>query len=163
MRIFGRTLREYIRLLAPLFGLIAAVWALRLVLAAAGAPLGAVKIASVTVAENVAILLAAVLIHTRRFGGYASLAVAVALLSLCQQVLISAALAFSMATGTHNIYTAPEFNPPHFLAESPAQHLIAHLTFGLGFGTLFGAAIGCVLLWIIKRMVPLPSPPVGSH
>jgi len=157
MRIFRRTFREYISLLTPLLGFIAAVWALRLVLAAAGAPLGVVKIASVTVAENVAILLAAVLIHTRRFGGYANLVAAVFLLVLWQELLISAAIAFSMATGTHNIYTAPEFNPPHFLAESQTQHLIAHLTFGVGFGTLFGAAIGCVLLFMIKRLVRLES------
>ena len=157
MKIFRRTFREYIQLLTPLFGLIAAVWALRLVMAAAGAPLGVVRVFSVTVAGTLTILLAAVMIHTRRFGGYANLVVAVFLLVLWQQILISAAIAFSMATGTHNIYTAPEFNPPQFLGENQAQHLIAHLTFGVGFGTLFGAAIGCVLLFMIKRLVRLES------
>jgi hypothetical protein len=46
-------LRDHVRLLAPLFALIAAVWALRLVLDASGAPKGLVRLSSVTVAGAV--------------------------------------------------------------------------------------------------------------
>lgn len=155
MKIFGRTLGEYISLLTPLFGLIAAVWALRLVLAAAGAPLALVRVVSVTVAGTLTVLLAAVMIHTRRFGSYSRLIVAVFLLVLWEQILIASAIAFAMATGRQNIYTAAEFSL--HLEGHQLQHLVAHLTFGVGFGTLFGAAIGCVLLFMIKRLVRLES------
>ncbi len=46
MKISGYGLRDYIRLLGPLFGLIAAVWALRLVLDPTGTAAGGMLIAS---------------------------------------------------------------------------------------------------------------------
>ena len=67
MNINGHGLQDHIRLAAPLFGVIAAVWALRLILAAAGAPRGLVLTASVTIAHAFCILVVAVLIHVRRF------------------------------------------------------------------------------------------------
>ena len=154
MKIFGHGLSDYIRLLAPLFGLIAAVWALRLVLDAAGAPPGVVRVFSVTIAGTISLLLAVVLIHTRRFGGYPHVVVAVALLVFWEQLLIVGAIAFSMLTGTQNVFAAPEYTPH---AQSQVQHIVGHLSFGLGFGTLFGTAMGCLLLWMLKRFVPVAA------
>jgi hypothetical protein len=155
MKIFSHPLSDYLRLLAPLFGLIAAVWALRLVLDAAGAPLGVVRLSSVTLAGTVSILLAVVLIHTRRFGGYPNVVFAVALLILWEQLLIVAAIAFSALTHTQNIYAAPEFTPR--AVTSPVAHIAGHLTFGVGFGTLFGAAVSCLFFWLLKKMVPVAA------
>ena len=152
MKIFGCQLSDYLRLLAPLFGLIGAVWALRLVLEAAGAPGGLVKIASVTLAGTASILLAVVLIHTRRFGSYPNVVIAIALLLVWQQILIVAAIAFSALTHTTNVYSAPEYTPLHL---SPAGHIAGHLTFGVGFGVLFGSALGCLFLWLLRKLVPL--------
>ncbi len=154
MKIFGYGLSDYIRLLAPLFGLIAAVWALRMVLDAAGAPPGAVRACSVTIAGAISVLVAVVLIHTRRFGGYPHVVVAVALLVFWQQLLIVGAIAFSMLTGRQNIYAAPEYTPH---AVSQVHHIVGHLSFGLGFVTLFGAATGCLLLWMLRWLVPVAS------
>lgn len=153
MKICGRSLRDHLRLLAPLFGLIAAVWALRMVLFAAGAPRLVLRWSSVTVAGAACIMLAVFLIHVRRFGSYANVVLATFLIICWEQLLIVAAIAFATFTGTHTVYHAPEFSG-HL---SPAVDIIAHLTFLLGFGILFGSAMGCLLLWLLRRLVPLPG------
>jgi hypothetical protein len=73
------------------------------------------------------------------------------LLELWEQLLICGAIAFSALTGTANIYTAPEYS----FNSGPVAHIIGHLTGALGFGTLFGAAMGCLLLWMLQRIVPV--------
>jgi hypothetical protein len=150
MKIGKHGLGEHLHLLAPLFGLIAAVWALRLVLAIAGAPHVVVHYCSVTAAGSIAVLLAVLLIYFKGFGGYSNVAVSAVLLHLWEQVLISAAIAFDILTGTHNIYSAPEF-AGHL---TPVQHLVSHLTIGLAFGSLVGIGMGCLLLWLLRKLVP---------
>jgi hypothetical protein len=150
MKIGSHGLRDHIRLLMPLFGLIAAVWLLRLVLDKAGTPPSLVRLASVTVAGSASILLAVLLIHFKAFGGYGNVAAAAFLLEFWSQLLICGAIAFSSLTGTTNIYTAPEYSP----RSGQLAHIIGHITFGLGLGTLFGAGMGCLLLWLLRRIVP---------
>jgi hypothetical protein len=153
MRIGSHGLREHIRLLMPLFGLIAAVWLLRLVMDKAGVPPTVVRIVSVTIASAASILLAVLLIHFKAFGSYGSVVVAAFLLEFWSQLLICSAIAFSAITGTTNIYTAPEYS----FHSAPVAHIFGHLTGALGFDTLFGAAMGCLLLWILRRLVPVAT------
>lgn len=154
MNINGHGLRDHLRLVAPLFGLIAAVWALRLILAAAGAPRGLVLAVSVTITHAFCILVVVMLIHIRRFGTYANVVFASFLLACWAGVLVSAAVGFTGLTGMMNIYSEPEFSG-HGL--TPMQHVFGHLTFGIGFGTIFGAAMGCLLLWLLRKMPPAPE------
>ena len=154
MRIGGRGLREHLRLLAPLFGFITAVFILRLVLDLAGAPAGLTRTFSVGVAGSVAVLGAVFLIHFKRFGSYANLLVAVFFLGLCEQSLIAIAIAFATLTHTHNVYVAPEFTG----RLTPLQHILGHLTSGLAIETLMGAAMACLLFWLLRKLLPLESP-----
>jgi MFS family permease len=150
MKTGSHGLRDHIRLLTPLFGLIAAVWLLRLVLDKAGSPPTLVRMVSVTVASAASILLAVLVIHFKAFGSYASVALAAFLLELWSQLLICAAIAFSAITGTANIYTATRYS----FHSRPVAHIVGHLTGSLGSGTLLGAAMGCLLLWMLRRIVP---------
>jgi hypothetical protein len=159
MKIGGHGLRDHLRLLAPLFGLIGAVWALRLVLAGAGVPSDVVRICSVTVAGPVSVLLAVLMIHHRRFGSYPNVAAAAFLLICWQQLLIVAAVAFSALTGTTNIYTAPEYSGPG----GPLRHIAGHLTFGLGIGTIMGTAMGFLLFWMLRMLVPAGEEKQGQN
>lgn len=147
MRIGGHGLRDHIRLLAPLLVLIAAVWALRLVLYAAGAPPFVLHIVSVTLAGAACTLLAAIMIHSRRFGSYTNVVAAVFLLSCWQQLLISAAIVFTALTGLQTVYSAPEFS----FSQSLWAHIAGHLTFGVGSGTILGAVMGCAVLWMLRK------------
>ncbi|MGD0696583.1 MAG: hypothetical protein ABSB82_17320 [Terriglobia bacterium] len=149
MNINGHGLRDHLLLVAPLYGLIAAVWALRMIVAAAGAPRIVVLAVSVTIAQAFCILVVVVLIHVRRFGSYANVVFASFLLACWANVLVAAAIAFTALMGKVNIYSAPEFSG-HML--TPMQHIVGHLTFGIGFGTIFGGAMGSLLLWMLRQL-----------
>lgn len=155
MNIGGHNLREHLRLLAPLFGLIAAVWVLRMVLHAARAPHEMVRWFSVTLASAVSILLVTLLIHLRRFGGYANVIVSVTFLELWTQLLIVAAIAFTSLTGIHTVFAEPEFSPGRMA--DPRIHITAQLTFVLGSAIIFGTLMGCLLLFLLRWLVPLET------
>ncbi len=77
MRISGHDFLEHIRLLTPLFGAIAAVWALRLLVGAVqGAPSWLIGILSVSIIVPICIVLATFLIHVKWSGGYTSVVLA---------------------------------------------------------------------------------------
>jgi hypothetical protein len=153
MKIGEHRLQEHLRLLAPLFGLIAAVWALRMILDFAGAPHAVIHYCSVTAAGAISILLAVLLIYFKHFGGYANVVASAILLQIWEQFLISSAIIFTMLTGSSTVYSAHEFSG-HM---TPVQHVLSHLTFGLAFGSLFGAGMGCLLLWLLRMLVPPES------
>jgi len=156
MKAGGHGLREQIRLLWPLFVLIAAVFFLRLIIAAAGTPGWIVRLVSVTVTTSVAILLAVALIHFRQAGGYAKVVVASFLLNAWAQLLIMGAILFTGITGIHNVYTYPEYAS---VGPDPNQirHLLGHLSGGVGLGTLEGAAEGCIVLWLLRMLLPVQT------
>ncbi len=157
MRVGGHRIREHVGLLWPLFIFIALVWLLRMVLSAMGLPPSVPRFFSVTAAGALAVLLAVLLIHFRRFGGYTNVVVSSLLLNAWSQLLIVLAIVFSALTGIENVYTLPEFSIP---SDGPRhlRHIYGHLTFMTGLGTLMGAGMGCLLLWFIRMIVPLEKP-----
>jgi hypothetical protein len=155
MNICGRGLRDHIRLLAPLFSFITVVWALRWALDAVDVSPGLVRIFSVTGATSLSVLIAVWLIHTRGFGSYPNVVVSSLLLTVFEQVLIVAAIAFSVVSKIENVFTRPEFSRP----DDPhhVKHIVGQLTFGIGAGILLGTATGCLMLWLLRRLVPTPA------
>ena len=152
----GRGLTDHIRLLMPLFGFIAAVWLLRIMLGAAGVSHWLLSAASVTVAASLSVLLAVLIVHVRRFGGYSSVVMSALLLVAWGQLLIVFAIVFSVVTGLDNIFVAPEFSVPGE-DRYHTRHILGHLTLGIGAGTLFGAGTGCLLLWLLRWLVPMEA------
>lgn len=152
MKICGLGLRAHVRLLAPLFGFIVVVWALRWLLDAVDFPHGVVRVLSVTGATSLSILIAVWMIHTRGFGSYPNVVVATLLLVIYEQSLIVLAIAFSVATGIQNVFTRSEYSMP----DDPRhiRHMLGQLTFGIGAGMLFGAATGCLMLWLLRKLLP---------
>jgi len=127
MRFSGKTMKEHIQLLTPLFGIIAAVWALRFFFGQVGAPDWLIRLFSVTLIVPVSIILMTLLIRVKRFGGYPSVIVGAFLLVLWSQFLIVAAILLSVFGGLDNIFTAP---------------------------TLLSSLMGCVLLFMLRRTHP---------
>lgn len=155
MRIVGQRLRDHFRLLAPLFVLLTTIWVLRLLCAALNLPSWSLRVFSVTVTTSLSVMLAVLLIHVRRFGGYTNVVLSSLLIHVWASGLIILAIVFSVLTGTENVFTRPEYSiggddPLHL------RHIYGHLTFGIGWGTLSGSAVGCLLLWLLRLLVPLP-------
>jgi hypothetical protein len=152
MRIGDHSLGEHIRLLVPLFVFIAGVWVLRLALHEMGVLHALVHVVSITVATSLALLFAVVLIHVRGFGSYPSVVVSNALLVAWAQLLIVVAIIFSVLTGIENVFTLPEFsrgNDPRHI-----KHILGQLTVVVGIGVLFGSAFGCLIMWMLRRVLP---------
>ncbi len=143
-------LRDHIRLLLPIFGLVAGVWLLRWIMDAAGTPFFLTRLVSVTVASGVSVLLAVLLIYSRRFGSYPSVVVASFFINLWAEGLISAAILLTMVTGKANIYSIPMYSG----MEGHFEHLRAHLTLGIAFGTIEDSMVGCLLLWLLRTLIP---------
>jgi hypothetical protein len=151
MKIGEHGLGDHLRLLSPMFGLVAAVWALRWIMDLASTPPGLVRMMSVSVAGAVAVLAAVVMIHFKRFGGYTSVVVSAFLLVLWEELLIVLAIVFTVVTGIENIYTVPEFG----FGDTHLHHIAGHLTYGLGVEGIFAAAMGCSLLAMLRWAVPI--------
>ncbi len=158
MKIGGHPLRQHLRLLAPLFALLAGVWVLRWIIGCVDTPGWLMHVVSLTVFSPVAILLAVLMLHVRRFGGYASVAVCSLLLTVWTELLIVLAILFTVLTGIQNIYTAPMYSPagpdPHHL-----RHIHGHLTYGIGMSSLAGAAMGSLLLFLLRKLAPMGPEP----
>ncbi len=155
MKINGYGMRDHIRFLSPLFGLIGAPWVLRFIVFAAGAPAIVAWLASVQGIAAVSLVLAVFLIHFRGFGGYKNVIVCSFMLNAWTQILIIAAILFAVYTGTENAFTRPEFS----LGEDPGhlRHMKGHLTGGIGVGTLISAVLGSALLWLLRKVLPKKS------
>lgn len=155
VKIGDHTFREHIRLLYPFFAFILIIWMLRMVLHAVGAPGWLVRILSVSGASSLSVVLTVLLIHVRNFGSYANVFLASLLLVAWRELLIVLAILFSVVSGIENIYTAPEFSIPE---NDPYHiwHILGHLTFSIGGGTLLGGAMGCLLLLLLRKLVPAP-------
>lgn len=152
MKIQGRSFREHIRLLAPLFWLIGGVWLVRFFLPLFSLPGWAVSFFSVHVAVSISVLVAVVRIFSRQFGSYASVVFSTFLLVAWGELLVSAAIVFAVLTGTDNIYTFPEFSLSGDVYH--LKHITGHLTFSLGGGTLIGSGMGCLLFFLLRSLVP---------
>lgn len=160
MTIGGHGLRDHIRLLEPLFVFVAAIWMLRILLGILGVAGGLVNVVSVTGAAALAILIAVVLMHVRRFGSYYNVVLATFLIVAWGQLLIIAAIVFSVVTRTQNVFTRPEYSIP---GDDPnhVRHIVGHLTFAMGSGILFGVATGCLLLFLLRKLLPTVGIPRG--
>jgi hypothetical protein len=126
-------------------------------MAAADTPMWLVRLISVTTTTSAAILLAVVLIHFRQAGGYANVVMASLFLNAWAQLLIMGAIAFTTLTGKINVYTYPEYSPVGY-DPNHMKHLLGHLSGGVGLGTLEGSAGGCILLWLLRVVIPVRTP-----
>jgi hypothetical protein len=112
-----------------------------------------VRAFSVTGATSLALLISVWLIHTKGFGSYPNVIVSSFLLTVWSQLLIVLAICFSVLRKIENVFTEPEFS---IGAEDPnlVRHVVGHLTFCIVAGMLFGAATGCLMLWLLRTIVP---------
>jgi hypothetical protein len=167
MKIFGKTLSEYLRFMGMCLALVAAVGLLRLVLSLAGVPNSSVKWLSVSWAGLLAIAYWAVRVHTTGFGGYRHLLPIALIQSVVIQGIIIGAIALGIFTGQNNIYTAPEYSVDPSTGASGIEgktwgHAGGHAFFGLVVGTLIAWGIACLILLIAKKAAPQKGPTTAS-
>jgi hypothetical protein len=152
MRMFGKSLSEYIEFQKVILGLIIVVGVVRLALSMAGVSTSTVKWFSVTGVLLVGLVYYGIRAHTRGFGGYKHLLPLCVIQNLLAQVIVIAAIALAIFTGTDNIYSIPEYS-----GGSDGKnwtHAGAHLVIAGIAVSLFGWLISAVIMFVTKRVAP---------
>jgi len=150
MTIFGKRLSEYVAFSKPFLILILVVGIARLALSLGGVPNSTAKWLSITAVMWIGVLYYSVRIHTSGFGSYKHLLPICVLQSLVAQVVIVPAIVLAIFTGTDNIYSAPEFS---FGQDGKTWfHAGAHLFIGTTIGSLFGWLVGCLMMFVTKKL-----------
>ena len=151
MTIFRRPLAEYIAFCKPFLFLILAVGLARLGLSLAGVPNSSTKWISMTAVVWIGVLYYSVRVHTSGFGSYKELLVICTLQNLTAQIIAIAGIVIGIATGTDNIYTAPEYA---FGSDGKTWlHAGAHLLIGIPIGSLVGWTIGSLVHFTARKLV----------
>jgi hypothetical protein len=160
MKIFGKTLSEYVGFERWILVLIAAVGIGRLVLSLAGLPNSEVKWLSVTVMGILGMVYCAVIVHTSGFGTYRHLLPLMVLQGIVGNVIVAGGILLAMATGTDNIYSAPEYSGG--VDGKTWTHAGAHILLGIVVGPLVFWLVAAGIMFIVKKVTRTPVP-VGGH
>jgi hypothetical protein len=153
MTVFGKRLSDYVAFSKVFLGVILAVGILRLALSLGGTPNSAAKWISMSAVVWLGVLYSAVRIHTTGFGSYKQLLPAVVLMNAVAQAVAIVAIVIAIATATDNIYSAPEYA---FGEDGKTWlHAGAHLVVGTTVGSLFYWLVGCVVMFVTKRVAHL--------
>jgi hypothetical protein len=152
MTIFGKPLAEYFEFSKVFFGLILMTGIARLALSLGGVPNAAVKWISVSAVVWIAVIYYAIRVHSRGFGTYRHLLPILALLQgVAAQSIIVAGIIIAIITGENNIFSTPEYA---FGGDGKTWlHAASHIFVGAPAGTLVGWLVGCLVMFISKKLV----------
>jgi hypothetical protein len=148
---FGKRLSDYLHFQRWILILIVAAFLLRLGMSSAGMPIEQARWVSVTAILFAGILYNAVAVHTRGFGGYKQLFGLLLILSVFAETLVALAIVWGIATGTDNIYTAPEYSGGGDGKNWP--HVFAHLIGGILLA-LFSWLVAAPILFVTRKITP---------
>jgi hypothetical protein len=110
MRIFGKTVGDYLHFAMGVVVLVVVVGLARLALSLAGAPVSAVKLVSVTTMALLGVVYLGVKTHTSGFGSYRQLLPLMVITLGAASWVSGLAVVLAIATGTDNIYSIPEYS-----------------------------------------------------
>ena len=111
MKIFGKSLSDYVRFEGGFLVLILVVGVARLTVSLLGVPNSKAKFLSLTVLFLLGMVYYAVRVHTSGFGSYKQLLPLYFLPVFIGNCIIIAGIAIAILTGRDNIFSAPEFSP----------------------------------------------------
>jgi small basic protein len=149
MKIFGKTLSEYIAFQKIILILIVVVGVARLGLSLAGVPNSTAKWLSITAVMALGSLYYAIRVHTSGFGSYRQLLPLLFIQDLLAQLIIIAGILIAMYTGRDNIFSAPEYSGggdgKNWL------HVLAHLVLGGVIAPVLFWGICSLIMWMTKK------------
>lgn len=150
MKIFGKSLGEYIRLQKTILVLILIVGLLRLILSLSGVSVSVAQWLSISVVSLVGFVYYVLRIHPSGFGSYRHLLPLLVIQGIVGQAIIIAGIAIAIFTGQDNIFSVPEYSGG---ADGKTWfHAAMHVLIGAIVSPLVFWAIGSGLMFIIKKM-----------
>lgn len=110
MRLFGKTIGEYLRFSAGVVALVVVVGVARLALSLAGAPVSTTKFVSVSTMSLLGVVYFGVRTHTSGFGSYRQLLPLMVITLGAGSWVSGFAVVLAIITGTDNIFSIPEYS-----------------------------------------------------
>jgi len=151
MTVFGKPLSAYVAFSKGVALLVLAVGIMRLALSLGGVPNSTTKWFTMNGVLFVGVIYLAIRVHTTGFGGYKQLLPALVLPNLMLHMVAITGIVTGMITGHDNVFTSPEFA---FGGDGKTLlHAGAHLVIGIPASTLINWLVGCVILFISKKLI----------
>ena len=150
MKVFGKTLGEYVKFQRPVLIVILAVGLLRLFTSLGGVSMGTARFFSMTVVVLLGVIYYGISVPKTGFGTYRHLLPLVFIQAALSNAIVILGILIAIATGHDNIFTAPEFSPG--MPGTGAFHIFGHVAFGTCIGSLIGWALSSLVMWITKKL-----------
>jgi hypothetical protein len=151
MKIFGKSLSEYIQFQKYILIAILVVGGARLALSLAGVPDSAVKWLSITALMAIGTIYYAVRVHTTGFGSYLQLLPLLLIQDFLAQLIIAVGIAIAIFTGTDNIFSIPEYSPSPEAGRTWV-HAGTHLIGGTILGAVLAWLVAMLIMFIVKKV-----------
>ena len=152
MKIFGKSISEYVRFQKVILWLIVIVGVGRLALSLGGVPNSTAKWVSITAVIVVGAVYCTMRVHTSGFGSYKHLLPVLVIQDALSQLIVAASIVLAIVTHKDNIFSAPEFSGGG--DGKNWGHVGAHLLVGFVIAPLVFWIIGCLILLVLKKLAP---------
>ena len=150
MTIFGKRLSEYVAFAKPFLILIPLVGIIRLALSLSGTPTSTARWFSITAVIWIGAVYFAIRVHTTGFGSYKQLLPIYVLQGIVAQAIIVPGIILAIFTATDNIFSVPEYA---FANDGKTWlHVIAHLVAGTTIAPLISWIVGCLIMFVTKKL-----------
>jgi len=157
MKIFGKSLSEYISFAKVFLIFIAVVGLLRLGLSLGGVQDSTAKWSSITAVELIGLIYFSVRVYTSGFGAYKQLLIVLFIQSLVAQVTISIGIATAMVTNNDNVFSRPEFSGPFLNNGKSLAHIGGHFLFGGIVFTIVFWLVGSLIMFVTSKVTAAPK------
>ncbi len=150
MKIFGKSLSEYVKFERGFLILVLVVGLARLILSLLGVPNSTTKFLSLSVLFLLGMIYYSVRVYTSGFGSYKQLLPVIALPVIVGNCIIIAGIVIAILTGKDNIFSAPEYSPGKADGKTwghVAAHFVAMIVAPL---VLWG--IGSLIMFVTKKL-----------
>ena len=150
MKIFGKSLSEYLIFEKWFLVLILVVGLTRLVLSLFGVPASIDKFFSLTVLFLLGMVFYSITVHKSGFGSYKQLLPVIALPVILGSAIIVGGIVLAILTNRDNIFSTPEFSPGRVDGKTwvhAGSHCVAAIIISL---VLWG--LGCLLMLATKKL-----------
>ena len=160
MKIFGKSLSEYVGFQKVILWLIVIVGVGRLALSLGGVPNSSARWVSITAVILVGAVYCTMKVHTTGFGSYKHLLPLLVIQGALSQLIVAGAIVLAILTNKDNIFSAPEYSGGG--DGKNWGHVGAHLLVGFVIAPLAFWLIGCLILLLLRKVAPRAEVPTRA-